>query len=87
METFVDWLANGILSWAAYHEFMSGRLTALDKQPGMRPVGVGENWRRLFAKIVLEVTVPEATMACQYDQLCAGLKAVINGAVHGVQAI
>ena len=30
-EHFVDWLANRSPAWAAYHEFMSGRLIALDK--------------------------------------------------------
>ena len=40
-----------------------------------------------FSKIVLTVTGPEATMVCQDDQLCAGLKAGINGAVHKVQDI
>ena len=54
---------------------MSGRLIALDKQPGVRLVGVGETWRRLFANIVIKVTGPESTMARQDDQLCAGLKA------------
>ena len=73
--------------WAAYLAFMSGRLIALDKQPGVRPVGVGETWRRLFDNIVLKVTVPEANIACQDDQLCDGIKAGINGAVHGVQAL
>ena len=66
---------------------MSGRLIALDKQPGVRPVGVGETLRHLFAKIVLKVTVQEATMACQDDQLCAGFKVGIYGVVHGFQAI
>ena len=66
---------------------MSGRLIALDKNPGVRPVGVGETWIRLFANIVLKVTGTEATIACQYDQMCAGLKAGIDGAVHRVQAI
>ena len=42
VETFVDWLANGGLLWAAYHAFMSVRLIELDKKPGVRPVGVGE---------------------------------------------
>ena len=36
---------------------------------------------------MLKVTGSEATMACQSDQFCAGLKAVIDGAVHRVQAI
>ena len=40
-----------------------------------------------FSKIVLKVTVLEATIACQDEQLCAGLKAGIDGAIHGVQAL
>ena len=63
---------------------MSGRLIDIDKQTGIRPVGVGEMWRRRFSKILLKVTGLEATMACQYYQLCSGLKAVIDGAIHGV---
>ena len=81
------WLANGSPPWAAYLVFMLDLLIALDKHPGVRPVGVGETCRRIFAKIVLEVTAPEAIMECQYDQLRAGLKAGIHGAVHRVQAM
>ena len=83
----MDGLANGSLPWAAYRAFMSGRLIALEIQPGVRPVGVGETWRRLFANILLKVTGSEATMACQDDHMRAGLKAGINGAIHGVQAL
>ena len=35
VEMFVDWLANQSLPWIAYHEFMSGRLISLNKQPGI----------------------------------------------------
>ena len=35
----------------------------------------------------LKVKGTEATMACQDDQLCAGLKAGIYGLIHGVQTI
>ena len=87
IETFVDWLVNGSPTWAAYCAFMSGRLVVIDKQPGVHPVGVGETWRRLFAKILLKVTGPEPTMACQDNQICAGLRAGIGGAIHGVQAL
>ena len=69
----------------AYCAFMSGRLIALDKQPGVRPVGVGETWRRLISKIVLKVTGPEVTIVCQGEHLCARRKAGINSAIHGVQ--
>ena len=36
---------------------------------------------------MLKVTGQEATMACQDDQLCVGLKAGIDGAIHRVQAL
>ena len=67
METFLGWLANGSLPWAAYCTFMSGRLILLDKQPSVHPVGVGKTWIRIIAKIILNVTVLEATIVCQYD--------------------
>ena len=44
---------------------MSVCLIALNKQPGVCQVDVGETWRRIFANIVLKVTGPKATMACQ----------------------
>ena len=64
MENYVDWLANGSPPWAAYREFVSGRMIALDKHHGVRLVGVGKILRRIFAKIVLKDTGLEATMAC-----------------------
>ena len=39
-----EWLSNGRPPWAAYHAMMSGRLIALDKSPGIRPIGIGDNW-------------------------------------------
>ena len=41
---FVEWLGNGRPPWDAYRALMSGRLIALDKQPRIRPVRVGETW-------------------------------------------
>ena len=84
---FLYWLANESPPWAAYRAFMSGRLIVLEKQPGVSPVGVGETWLRLFANIILKFTVLEETMACKDNQLCSGLKAGIDGVIHGVQAL
>ena len=39
---FTEWMGNGRLPWSAFRALMSGRLIALDKQPGIRLVGVGE---------------------------------------------
>ena len=66
---------------------MSGHIISLNKQPGVRPFGIGEMWCRLFAKCVLKVTGFELTHACTDGQLCAGSKAEIDRAVHRVQSI
>ena len=66
---------------------MSGRLIALDKQPGIRPVGVGETWRRLMAKCLLKLAGPEAKSACGTTQLADGLEAGIEGAIHAMRVL
>ena len=79
VESFMDWMSNKIPPWAIYWSFMSVHLIVLYKLPGVHPVGVRETWRQIFAKCVLKVMVPEATHACNDDQLCTLLKAVTDG--------
>ena len=85
MARWTEWLANEHPPWAAYRAVMACRLVALDKQPGTRPVGIGEIYRRFMAKCVLMVVGHQATVACGNLNLCAGLPAGIEGAVHAVQ--
>ena len=86
MAAWVNWLANTHPPWAAYRAMMANRLVALDKQPGTRPVGIGEIYRRLWAKCLLKAIGTQATTACSNFNLCAGLQAGIEGAVHAVRA-
>ena len=58
---FTRWMANSTPPWAAIRAIMANRLMAPDKCPGVRPVGIGEIWRQLFAKCVLEIAGAEAT--------------------------
>ena len=44
--SFARFMANGSPPFAAYRAIVSNRLVALDKCPGVRPLGVGEIWRR-----------------------------------------
>ena len=84
---FVEWMGNGNPPWAAYRAFMSGQLIALDKQPGIRPVGVGETLRCLMAKCLLKFSVPEAKSACGTTQLAGGLEARIEGAMYAMRVL
>ena len=79
---FVEWLGNGRPPWAAYRALMSGRLIALDKKPGISPVGVGETWRRMMEKCLLSVPGPETKAACGTTQIAWGVEAGIEGAIH-----
>ena len=80
--SFSRWLANDSPPWAAYRAIMANRLVALDKYPEVRRLAIGEIWRRLFAKCVLELAGGQAKDTCGSAQLCAGLEADIDGAVH-----
>ena len=80
-----EWLGNGRPPWAAYGALMSGRLIALDKSPGIRPVGIGETWRRLLARCLLRVSGQEAKAACGTEQLACGVEAGIEGAIHAAR--
>ena len=66
---------------------MSGRLIALDKKPGTRPVGVGETWRRMMAKCLLRVVGPEAKASCGTTQLAGGVEAGIKGTIHTMRIL
>ena len=76
------WLANTTPSWATYQAMRQGHLVALDKQPGVRPLGIGEAWMRAVSKLVLMQCGRDGKAACGNTQLCADLEAGIEGAIH-----
>ena len=62
--SFTEFLANSSPPWEEYHALVAGRLIGLEKHTGIRPVRIGETWRRCFAKCILVVARPEAKEAC-----------------------
>ena len=64
---------------------MTCRLIEIDKCPGVRPIGIGETWRRLFSKCNVLHTIDSATIICGNKQLCAGLESGIEGAIHSTK--
>ena len=77
-------MANSYQPWAAYRALMACPLVALDKRPGVRPVGIGETLRRDLDKLVMRADGDQAKTVCGNLQLCAGLEAGIEGATHAV---
>ena len=57
---------------------------ALDKNPGVRPIGFGETSRHIIVKAVLSVTKSDVQDAAGSIQLCAGQIAGAESAVHAV---
>ena len=87
MVTWVDWLSNGLPPYAAYRAVNTVCTVALDKTPGVRPIGVGESWMRLWYDCSHTKMKVAATNACGNTQLCAGLWFGIEANLHAVQAI
>ena len=55
--------------------FTACRLIALDKCPGIRPIGVGETSRRIIGKAILSALMPYIQESVGSLQLCAGQQA------------
>ena len=65
---------------------MASRLVPLDKNPGLRPIGVGEVLRRISGKIVMSVTKEDVIKASSRAQMC-GRKAGSEAAIHAMKEL
>ena len=79
-----NWMHNSSTPWDAYHAIMACRLVALNKWPGVRPVGIGETLLRDLAKLFMRAAGVQAKTVYGNLQLCADLEASIEGATHAV---
>ena len=60
------------------------RLIALKKCQCVRPIGIGDIFRRLVCNFFLSVIGKEVSRTYDTDQLCSGLNADIEGGIHHV---
>ena len=80
-------LANSIVPWDDIRALISNRLIALDKYPGVRPIGIGESLCCIIGKAICSATRLDLAVICGTDQLCGGMKCGIEGAVHVVAGL
>ena len=67
--------------------FVARRLIPLDKNPGLRPIGIGEMRRRLAGKIVVSTIREDITESGSSLQVCAGQEAGSQAAAHPMHEI
>ena len=77
-------MANSSPPWDDYCALMACRLVALDKRPGVCPVGIGETLRRDLAKLIMRAAGDQAKIACGNLKLCPGLEDSIEGTTYSV---
>ena len=66
---------------------MACRLIPLDKNPGIRPIGIGEVLRRIAGKAVTYVLRPEMRSAAGGLQLCVGLEGGAEAGIRGTRTM
>ena len=67
--------------------FLACRLIPLDKNPGLRPIGVGEVLRRIIGKVIVSVVRNDIISSVGSLQVCAGHEAGCEAAIHAMHTI
>ena len=70
---FLAHQANSVIEWGDMCAFMSSRLFALDKCPGVHPIVIEEALHRILGKTIAMITQCDLKLVCSADQLCSGL--------------
>ena len=64
---------------------MNARLIPLDKNPGIRPIGIGEVLKRIIGKMISKHAINEIKEAAGPLQACAGHGAGAEAAIHAMR--
>ena len=80
-------LLNSIVQWNDINALVANRLIALDKFPGVHPIGIGETLRHVIGKAVCYATRVDVELACGSDQLCGSVKSGVEGAIHAMTSL
>ena len=84
MAGFAQRLCSQYLDPVSLMAFLSNRLIPLDKCPGLRPIGIGESYRRIIGKTIVAYLKGPILRATGATQLCAGQEAGCEAAIHAM---
>ena len=80
-------LATTIIDPATIEALTACRLIPLNKNPGVRPIGVGEVLRRIIGKAINSVLKDDVQEAACPLQMATGLKGGAEAAIHSMRQI
>ena len=84
---FIKKICTGKVSAVSIEAFVACRLVPLDKNPRLRPIGVGEILRRITGKVTVSVLKKEVVSSAESPQACAGQEAGSGAAIHTVEKL
>ena len=76
-----------MFSWNDISALVANRLIALDKCPGVHPIGIGGTLRCVVGKAVCYATRVDVELAYGSDQLCGGVRSGTEGAIHAMTSL
>ena len=79
------WLATSLIPPDDLIAYNGCRLVALYKCPGVRPIGIGEEMRRITGRIIVDCIWQDLTSLGENMQLCLRQKFVIEHAIHSLR--
>ena len=77
-------MANSTPPWAAYCTLLAPWIVLLNKRAALCPMGIRETLLWSLAEIFMRAAGDQVNMACEDLQMCADLKAGIEGSTHDV---
>ena len=76
-----------IVNPAPIASFLASRAVALDKNPRIRPVEIGDIFRRIISSVIMKLMRDEVIEVMGPLQTCAGHAGGIEATVHAMQQL
>ena len=80
-------LASQQVDPAGLTPLLNNRLIPLDKNPGVRPIGIGEVLRRIIGKSLINLFKRDIMQAAGVSQVCAGHPSGCEAAIHTLRKV